>query len=163
LERKVIYDVGAHCGNDTAQYLSLGYRVVAIEADPALCSDLRNRFSREIDAGNVTVLNFGIAERDGELPFYLCSANSESNSAGPNWARKHARRFVRAHPRVKKLVSSIRPRPRAEPGHIGSSSGPVPMLRDEGWQDLNSFVYTWTNIVESGQLLTTWYDIHVTR
>jgi FkbM family methyltransferase len=266
LDGQLIYDVGAHCGNDTAQYLALGYRVLAIEADPGLCSDLHSRFSREIDAGNLTVLNFGIAERDGELPFYLCSANSEWNSFDPNWARRHgatsvetritcrrfdsiltqygvprylkvdiegydnlclealssadapeyvsfecgpnslamvarlydigyrrfnlmnqfnfttisvaypggfahlkwslvqvARRFVRAHPRVKKLISSIRPKPLPDPGHIGSSSGPVPMSRDEGWQDLNSFVYTWTNIVESGQLLTSWYDIHVTR
>jgi FkbM family methyltransferase len=266
LDGQLIYDVGAHCGNDTAQYLALGYRVLAIEADPGLCSDLRNRFSREIGAGNLTVLNFGIAERDGDLPFYLCSTNSEWNSFDPNWARKHGatsvetriacrrfdsilaqygvprylkvdiegydhlclealsasnapeyvsfecgpnslamvarlydigyrrfnvmnqfnftamavpyagslahlkwslvqvgRRFVRAHPQLKKLLSSIRPKPRRTPGHIESSSGPVPMSRVEGWQDLNSFVYTWTNLVESGQLLTSWYDIHVTR
>jgi FkbM family methyltransferase len=266
LDRQLIYDVGAHCGNDTAQYLTLGYRVLAIEADPGLCSDLHSRFSREIEAGNLTILNFGIAERDGQLPFYLCSANSEWNSFDPNWARKHGatsvetritcrrfdsiltqygiprylkvdiegydhlcvealsssdapeyvsfesgpnslamvarlydigyrrfnllnqfnfstisvpypgglahlkwslvqggRRFVRAHPRSKKLLSAIRPKPRRAPGDTGSSSGPVPMSRDEGWQDLNSFVYTWTNIVESGQLLTSWYDIHVTR
>lgn len=35
MDRDLVYDVGMHNGDDTAFYVSQGYRVVAIEADPA--------------------------------------------------------------------------------------------------------------------------------
>lgn len=34
--RDLIFDIGANNGDDTAFYLKKGFRVVAIEADPAL-------------------------------------------------------------------------------------------------------------------------------
>lgn len=86
---RLVYDVGAHMGEDTAAYLALGYRVLAIEADPALCERLRARFSSEIAAGRCQVENVGIAEHDGEAPFYLCNEVPAWNSFDPSWAMKH--------------------------------------------------------------------------
>src|SRR5262245_43578507 len=53
----LIYDVGMEDGTDTGFYLKKGFRVVAVEADPELASRARERFSDEIAAGRLVVLN----------------------------------------------------------------------------------------------------------
>lgn len=74
------YDVGVYDGADTAHYLTLGYRVIGVEASPDLCEKLRKRFQREIQDGRYTLLNFAIGERDHDaLPFWL-SENPQWNS-----------------------------------------------------------------------------------
>jgi len=45
---RLIYDVGMNNGDDSAYYLSLGFRVVAIEANPELVEQAKLRFAREI-------------------------------------------------------------------------------------------------------------------
>lgn len=77
---KLAYDVGVYDGADTAHYLSLGYRVIGVEASPDLCEKLRHKFAAEIAAGRYTLLNVAIGERDHEvLPFWL-SENPQWNS-----------------------------------------------------------------------------------
>jgi FkbM family methyltransferase len=63
--RDLIYDVGMNNGDDTAYYLSLGFRTVAIEANPELVEQAKSRFAREISAGRLFILNIGIADREG--------------------------------------------------------------------------------------------------
>ncbi len=78
--RKLIFDVGANDGVDTAYYLSLGHAVIAIEADPALCERLRSRFRDEIADGRVTVVNAAVTEKDQEeLTLYISKDNTESS------------------------------------------------------------------------------------
>ena len=77
---KLIYDVGMHNGDDTAYYLWRGFRVVAIEANPELVANAANRFRSEIEAGHVKILNVGIAAEEGELPFWVCQADSRLSS-----------------------------------------------------------------------------------
>ena len=45
MDPRLVYDVGVHRGDDTAYYLHKGYRVVGVEADPAMADHLRDRFS----------------------------------------------------------------------------------------------------------------------
>jgi FkbM family methyltransferase len=40
-DTNLVFDIGANTGQDTAALLSRGLRVVAIEANPKLCADLR--------------------------------------------------------------------------------------------------------------------------
>jgi FkbM family methyltransferase len=68
LESDLIIDVGSHEGDDTGFYLAKGFRVIAIEADPSLACRVRQRFSTQIKAGKLCVLNAAIANRPG-----LCS------------------------------------------------------------------------------------------
>jgi FkbM family methyltransferase len=101
--QNLIYDVGAHNGDDTAYYLRRGFRVVAIEANPVMAAALATRFSREIDDGRLILLNVGVAEKAGEFEFWVCDDVSEWSSfihgaASRNGARHHsvtieARRF----------------------------------------------------------------------
>ncbi len=76
---KLAYDVGANDGNNTAHYLDMAYRVVAIDADPTMTAKITARFPMEIDDGRLTVLNVGVGNREGVLPFYL-AANPGLNS-----------------------------------------------------------------------------------
>jgi hypothetical protein len=62
-------------GDDTAYYLSLGFRVIAIEANPELVANAKFRFLREIMAGRLTLASVGIAEEEGQFPFWICEKN----------------------------------------------------------------------------------------
>jgi len=76
----LIYDVGMNDGKDTAYYLWKGYRVVAVEADPALVDRARERFKNEIAAGRLTLLNIAVGAVDSTATFWVCERNSEWNS-----------------------------------------------------------------------------------
>lgn len=76
----LIYDVGMNNGDDTAYYLSRGFRVVAIEANPVLVEQVSKRFDREIAAGKLTILEVGVADTEGTLPFWICDGKSEWSS-----------------------------------------------------------------------------------
>jgi FkbM family methyltransferase len=77
---ELIYDVGMNNGDDTAYYLWLGFRVLAIEANPDLVSNAATRFAREIRTGRLTILNVGIAAEEGVLPFWICETDSRLSS-----------------------------------------------------------------------------------
>jgi FkbM family methyltransferase len=72
----IIYDVGANNGDDSTYYLAKGCRVVAIDANPAMCQLLRERFSREISQGRMKVVNVGVSDKLGELDFHVNRSKS---------------------------------------------------------------------------------------
>jgi FkbM family methyltransferase len=71
-ERDLIFDIGAHCGDDSAYYLHKGFRVVAVEANPSSAMLLRERFATEIAAGRLCLVEMAIAASDGEARFWIC-------------------------------------------------------------------------------------------
>jgi len=76
----LIYDIGMHKGEDTRFYIRKGYNVVAIEANPLLVEENRRKFSQEIEAGKLKILNVGIAEKEGVMNFYVNGHSSEWSS-----------------------------------------------------------------------------------
>ena len=80
MSAELICDVGMNNGDDTAYYLARGHRVVAIEANPLLAREGAVRFRAEIAAGRLTILNVGVADREGEFPFWICETMSEWSS-----------------------------------------------------------------------------------
>ena len=76
----LIFDVGMHNGDDTAYYLALGYRVVAIEANPALVDLAKQRFRVPIVHDQLQILNVGIADQEGVLPFWICEGKTDWSS-----------------------------------------------------------------------------------
>jgi FkbM family methyltransferase len=76
----LVYDVGMNNGDDSAFYLRAGFRVVAVEANPLLCRAAESRFSAEIAAGRMTVLNLAISDRPGEIDFWVNTVVSEWSS-----------------------------------------------------------------------------------
>lgn len=79
-QEKLVYDVGMHNGDDTAYYLSKGYTVVAVEADPVQAQKGVERFHSEVESGRLKILNVGVAKEEGQFDFYINEEKSEWNS-----------------------------------------------------------------------------------
>ncbi|MFN3955834.1 MAG: FkbM family methyltransferase [Pararhodobacter sp.] len=79
----LVFDVGANLGQDSRYYLDKGFNVIAIEADPALCEKLRSRFADEIALDRLRVVEVGVGEEPGILPFYV-NEFSEWSSFNPD-------------------------------------------------------------------------------
>lgn len=85
----LIYDVGAHKGEDSDFYLKLGYRVVAVEANPGLVEGLQARFSKEIQEGRYTVIDKAIGAEAGTISFFINKQVSVWGTADPAWANRN--------------------------------------------------------------------------
>jgi len=88
---ELIFDIGMHNGDDTRYYLANGYRVVAVDANPSLCDAARKRFAKEISTGQLSILNVGIAETEGEEDFWV-SSTTECSSFDHSMATRENKR-----------------------------------------------------------------------
>jgi FkbM family methyltransferase len=73
----VIYDVGANNGDDLPYYLKKADRVVAVEANPLLCTQITARFAEAIEQGRLVVENCVLVS-DGQacdVPFFIHCTN----------------------------------------------------------------------------------------
>jgi FkbM family methyltransferase len=87
----LIYDVGLHKGEDSEFYLKKGFRVVAIEALPALAEIAAQRLRAYLDSGQLVILNVAIAENNGPLTFFENPDKSVWGTAYPEWAERYGR------------------------------------------------------------------------
>lgn len=85
---RLVFDIGFHNGNDTAHYLSRGFRVVAVEANPAFVAEGRRRFAEEIQAGRLELVGMGISKEAGEADFFINTGNSEWSSFVPSFGQR---------------------------------------------------------------------------
>lgn len=89
INNKLVYDVGLHLGYDTKLYLSKGYKVVAIEANPNLINLSSIQFSQSIKEGNLTLLNNAISNIDNAtVPFYISQLGSAQSSLQKTMAER---------------------------------------------------------------------------
>ncbi|MFZ5802060.1 MAG: FkbM family methyltransferase [Candidatus Omnitrophota bacterium] len=79
-QKKLIYDVGMHIGQDTVFYLKKGFRVVAIEANPKLAEQAKKKFQTYLAQGQLTLVPKGIGETRGKFLFYINKTHSEWSS-----------------------------------------------------------------------------------
>ncbi len=89
LDPNLIYDVGAHQGEDTGFYLEKGFRVVAIEANPDLAKSLARKFAAEIASGQLTLVECAIAAAEGEVAFFVNESASVWGTTRPDWAERN--------------------------------------------------------------------------
>ncbi len=87
-DSRVIFDLGMNNGDDADYYLTLGYRVVALEANPTLCDRASLRFASAVADGRLTVVNGAIWETSGETTFHVNLANDHWSSIDLNWAQR---------------------------------------------------------------------------
>lgn len=78
IRSNLIYDVGLFDGGDTAYYLFRGYNVVGVDANPWMIRRATARFSSEILAKRLTLLNVGISRTPGTARFWI--------SNHPDWS-----------------------------------------------------------------------------
>jgi FkbM family methyltransferase len=86
----LIFDVGMHLGEDTEFYLEKGFRVVGIEADPALCASVAERLHDHMASGQLIIVNAAIAEVPGRATFYRDPDNSIWGTTAPEWVARNA-------------------------------------------------------------------------
>ncbi len=91
----LIFDVGLHVGEDTDFYLRKGFRVIAFEANPELCKRCRQQFAKEIDSGQLTLIEGAIqpnpASGDGKVRFYINEKNSIWGTVLEDWSDRNSR------------------------------------------------------------------------
>jgi FkbM family methyltransferase len=104
VDRSLIFDVGCNDGQDSDFYLKKGFRVVAVEANPALCERLRERFAKEIAEGRFVLVEEAIAEQEGEVEFYLNEKENIRSTIMPGHAERAA---ALGRPPKKTVVPSI--------------------------------------------------------
>lgn len=69
---KVIYDIGSNNGDDIPYYLQKADLVVAVEANPVLCQQIRNRFSAEVAENRLAIENIVVSNHDDhEVDFWI--------------------------------------------------------------------------------------------
>jgi len=92
VNRKTVYDVGLHKGEDTAYYLHRGYRVVAIEADPDLFLFCKEKFREFIEIGALTIIHGAVIDDDTQksIKFYKNIKESVWGTAVKTWADRNA-------------------------------------------------------------------------
>ena len=71
--RKIIYDLGANNGDNIPYYLKKADLVVAVEANPSLCAEIRERFSSAIGEDRLRIENCVLVGAGGgpDVYFYL--------------------------------------------------------------------------------------------
>jgi FkbM family methyltransferase len=78
--KQLVYDIGFFDGADSQQYLSGGFKVIAVEADVNLFQSGLQKFAKEISTGDLVLLNVGISNKDeGHLKFFI-------NLTNPQWS-----------------------------------------------------------------------------
>ena len=91
---RLIFDLGMNNGDDCAYYLSKGYDVVAIEANPSLVRRARERFRREISDRRLVIECVGIVDQPRSIPFWICDerdvfSSFDATRAGRNGLKCH--------------------------------------------------------------------------
>lgn len=90
----LVFDIGMNICEDTDFYLRKGFRVVAVEANPAACASAEEQYPSEIASGQLTVLNRAISDNDAPLLFFVCKTMSAWSTASPKlrdqWAQRGA-------------------------------------------------------------------------
>jgi FkbM family methyltransferase len=92
-DSRLIFDLGMNNGDDTAFYLSRGFKVVAVEANPALCKKATARLEKPIGDGRLTIVNAAIWEKAGETTFYVNLDNDHWSSLDIAWANRDGSRY----------------------------------------------------------------------
>ena len=85
----LIFDLGFHNGDDTAYYLTRGYRVLGVDANPAVMESGHGRFEKQIAEGRLVLRNVGVAGTSSTLHFYVNEADSKLSSFDRSLAARH--------------------------------------------------------------------------
>ncbi len=91
LNKKLVFDVGMHKGEDTEYYLSKGFDVVAFEADPNLVLLCKSRFEKEIKNNRLKIVEGAIVKSDfhKKIKFFKNKKNSVWGTVIKEWAERN--------------------------------------------------------------------------
>src|SRR5262249_28452785 len=87
MKKKLIFDIGAHKGEDTRFYLRKGFRVVAVEAYPHHVQHIQDQLADDILRGDLVVEQVGIGETRGRGKFYVHETHTDWHRSEINAGR----------------------------------------------------------------------------
>ncbi len=87
IDSGLVFDVGANAGQDTEAFLARGLRLVAVEANPKLCADMRKRFADEISDGRLVIVDKAISGSRTVI-FHLNSADLAWGAISASYAAR---------------------------------------------------------------------------
>ena len=87
MNRKTIFDIGMHTGEDTEFYLKKGFHVIAVEANPTLINEGKQRFASEIENGRLELISKAISSRAGSIKFFINNDRSVWGTASAEYAK----------------------------------------------------------------------------
>lgn len=91
VQNDLVMDIGVHKGEDTEFYLKKGFRVIGIEACPAVYEAARDRLQQYIDSGRLVLINVAIADKTGPVSFYSNLNVSVWGTTSLEWAERNER------------------------------------------------------------------------
>lgn len=82
---RVIFDIGMYDGADTAYYLALGFRVVAVEANPNLVEQATVRFADAIAREQLTIVGAAVAPEAGVADLMFTARDLGASTVVAGW------------------------------------------------------------------------------
>ena len=76
---ETIFDIGMYDGADTEYYISLGFKVVAVEANPDLAARIRRKLSAQLATGQLECVNAAITPDGKPVQLALSAALGSSS------------------------------------------------------------------------------------
>src|SRR5688500_2772152 len=77
---KLVFDFGMYDGSDTEYYLDCGYKVVAVEANPALARSAQTGFEKYISSGQLVIINAAISSDEHDVALTISGSDLGSSS-----------------------------------------------------------------------------------
>jgi len=87
----LILDVGMHVAKDTEFYLSKGFRVASVEANPELARAGTSRLASAIQESRLRIFNVAICEKDGPVAFFRNREKSDWGTISSDLAARNER------------------------------------------------------------------------
>lgn len=95
VQKDLVFDVGMHYGEDCDFYLKKGFKVIGFEADPDLVNFCRNRYSEEIQKGELIIVEGAISPKFSKesgirtIKFYKNLDNTTWGTVVDEWADRN--------------------------------------------------------------------------
>jgi FkbM family methyltransferase len=82
---ETVFDIGMFDGEDTAYYLESGYRVLSVEANPALLEHAKKKFAAQLKSGQLTCVHAALAPTCEPVSLMLGGDELGSSSTARSW------------------------------------------------------------------------------
>lgn len=79
------FDLGAHTGNHTRVWLSMGARVIALEPQPLFVNLMKSKLAFYPD---LVIFQKAVADRPGRQLFKICSQNPSVSTLSDDWMKE---------------------------------------------------------------------------
>jgi FkbM family methyltransferase len=78
---ELVFDIGMYDASDTEYYLSEGYKVIAVEANPSLINSAGIRFKEQVSSGQLVLVNRALSQESGaEITLTICNDDLAASS-----------------------------------------------------------------------------------